>query len=143
MTIPTFDYDAAFASTPSLWRDEGLHWHGYTWRGPGRDFADDRLRHDAASEVTPSIVRDWLKKNPRLIRATFTTPEQAAEWLREQWEPVVRDALYPVPDWMKGDSRYQCAIHEMAAGGDISWGLWVKGQSMVSMSVVGTPDGCH
>jgi hypothetical protein len=143
VTIPAFDYEAAIASPPSRWKAEGLHWHAYSWRGTGSDWGNDSMRSNDSSEITPTATRAWLRKNPRLIRATFTTPQDAVEWLREQWEPAARDALTPLPDWANTDFRFRLATYDLAAGNDVSWAMWIKGQSVVSMSVIGTSDGCH
>ncbi|TDC58583.1 hypothetical protein E1281_01130 [Actinomadura sp. KC345] len=143
VTIPTFDYDAMYATEPTVWRERGLHWHCYSWRGTGRDWADDKMRADDQAEITPSAVRAWLRKNPRLIRATFSTPEDAAAWSLEQWSKARAEALTPVPEWVTDANQEAMTVYDLRCGTDVSKGLWVKGPSMVSWSVVGTSDRCH
>lgn len=142
-TISTFDYDAVMARRPVIWQERRLHWHCYTWRGSGAQWADDSARHNDASDITPSIIRDWLKKSDRLIRSVYHNPDDAVQWLQEQWEKVRNEALTPIPDWYSDESRLQFAAHDLCSGNDISWGLWIKGPSMVSMSIVGTDGPCH
>ncbi|MGH3241013.1 MAG: hypothetical protein ACRDNL_11590 [Spirillospora sp.] len=143
VTVLAFDYDAIYATEPTVWNEKGLHWHAYSWRGNGKDWADDKLRHDDQADITPSMVRAWLKKNPRLVRATFATPEDAAAWSMEQWTRARAEALTPVPDWYTDESQAARTLYDLRVGADLAKGLWVKGPSMVSWSVVGTADRCH
>lgn len=89
------------------------------------------------------MVRAWLRKNPRLIRATFSTPEDAAAWSMEQWRRAQSEALTPVPDLYTDESQAARTLYDLRAGTDLAKGLWVKGPSMVSWGVIGTSDRCH
>lgn len=143
VTVPVFDYDAMYATEPTVWKERGLHWHCYSWRGTGKDWADDALRHNDQADITPSMVRAWLRKNPRLIRATCSTPEEAAAWSMDQWRRARAEALTPVPEWYADDSQERRTLYDLRSGTDLAKGLWVKGPSMVSWGVVGTADRCH
>lgn len=143
VTVPPFDYDAMYAKEPTVWKERGLHWHCYSWRGSGADWANDSLRHSDSADITPSAVRAWLRKNPRLIRTTCSTPEEAADWAMTQWTRARAEALTPVPDWISDDNHRRAVLYDLRCGNDLAKGLWVKGPSMVSWGVVGTSDGCH
>lgn len=141
MTFPSVDWDALLSSPSRRWRERGLHWHCYTWRGSGKDWADDQARNSASAEVTPSMVRDWLKKPSKLIRATHSIPEDAVTWLRQVWTPVTQEALNESSiDW---EFRYKVALYDLRAGNDLSWGMWTRGPSMMSVGIVGTAERCH
>lgn len=142
VTIPTFDYASMYAQTPTVWRDRGLHWHAYSWRGTGREWADDAQRGSHSADVTPTAVRDWLKRPSRQIRATHATPDDAAAWVLENWTRARNEALNPVPEWAE-DERLAATLYTLRCGNDVSNALWVRGPSIVSWTVVGTSDGCH
>ncbi|WP_242890849.1 hypothetical protein [Actinomadura litoris] len=142
-TIPPFDFDAMYAKVPTVWKERRLHWHCYSWRGTGADWANDSLRHTDSADITPSAVRAWLQKPQRLIRQICSTPEEAAEWEMKQWTRARAEALTTVPDWVSDDSHERASLYELRSGNDLSQGLWVKGQSMVSWAVIGTADACH
>ncbi|WP_344903887.1 hypothetical protein [Actinomadura meridiana] len=143
VTVPPFDYEAMYAKEPTVWREKGLHWHCYSWRGNGKDWGDDKLRHDDQADITPSMVRGWLRKNPRLIRLTCSTPEEAAAWSMQEWTRARAEALTPVPDWITDESQERMALHDLRSGNDLAKGLWVKGPSMVSWGIIGTSEHCH
>ncbi|TDD69786.1 hypothetical protein [Actinomadura rubrisoli] len=139
--VGAVDWDSIVDTPSGRWMELGLHWHCYTWRGAGKDWGDDSARHNDSSEVTPSVVRNWLKKNPRLIRATHSSPEEAVGWLRELWTPVINEAMHPSSaDW---EFRYKLALYDLSVGTDLSWSEWVRGPSVISVGIVGTNERCH
>ena len=143
VTIPAFDYAAMYRQEPTVWRELGLHWHAYSWRGDGRTWADDAQRGSDTADVTPTAVRDWLKRPGRQIRGTFATPEEAAAWVVENWTRARAEALTPVPEWVDEAEQAAAVLYTLRCGNDISRGVWVRGQSMFSFAMVGTSGGCH
>ena len=143
LTVPAFDYAAMYRQEPAVWHERGLHWHAYSWRGDGRTWADDAQRGSDTADVTPTAVRDWLRRPSRQIRDTFSTPEDAAAWIADNWVRSRAEALNPVPEWVVDDEQHEAVLYALRCGNDISRGVWVRGPSMFSFSVVGTSDGCH
>jgi len=142
--IEPFDYDAMPATAPTRWRDLGLHWHCYAWRGTGEDWNDEALRQDPASPLPPTQIRDWLAKPASMVRAVEHTPESAAEWLRGRWMPLTRDALYGDPEgFLTSDYRWALALYDLRSGADIYWTLWTKGPTIHALAVIGTSNACH
>jgi hypothetical protein len=102
----------------------------------GRQRAPQRRRRDHP-------VRDWLKKPSRLIRLAPVTPEDTAEWLIRQWQNATAEALHAIPEWHNEQDRLRFSLHDLRSGNDLSWALWVKGPSIVSMGAIATPEKCH
>ncbi|MFF4330681.1 hypothetical protein ACFYZT_29760 [Streptomyces sp. NPDC001591] len=64
-----------------------LHWHAYAYTG--------RREDTPTNAEAPLDADDWLRRSPDEIVATFTEPEQAAAWMRQQ--------LRAYPPWSEGD----------------------------------------
>lgn len=139
--VARFDIDAMVSHEPTDWQTRGIHWHCYNWRGSGKEWADDQARGDDNADITPTVVKAWLRKPARLIRATPKTPEDAVQWLRAQWAEHRANALHPVT-WDE-DFRFKLATYDLRCANDLSWALWLKGGSIVSLGIVGTAERCH
>ncbi|GAA2119684.1 hypothetical protein [Actinomadura alba] len=139
MTLPAFDHE--YWRTPREdWTHLGYHWHCYSWTGDGRMIANDAARRDPATELPPTVIREWLGKADRIIRKSPRTPDDAVAWLRREYEravPQLGAQALDIPDEM----RFGRALHDLQCGNDISWGFWLTGgSSYVSMAVVATAE---
>ncbi|GAA3508384.1 hypothetical protein [Actinomadura keratinilytica] len=144
MTTRPFDYDAFLSSTPDRWRELGLHWHCYGWRGTGEEWSDEAQRQDPSSFLPPTSVRDWLGKPARMLRAVEHTPEDALAWLRDQWTPLTSDALHGDPHgFLTGETRWRLALCDLRNGADVYWTLWTAGPYLHAFAVIGTSASCH
>ncbi|QFG25408.1 hypothetical protein [Actinomadura sp. WMMB 499] len=141
ITIPPFDYEKAVETLSGRWEELGLHWHCYTWRGTGAQYADDTARSLDSSDVAPIDVRAWLRKNQRLVRAAPKSPEEGLEWLQGFWNPIIEEAMHRgTEDW---PFRYRSAVNSLSHGTDLTWSMWVRGPSLVIVGIIGTAERCH
>ncbi|GAA4079907.1 hypothetical protein [Actinomadura miaoliensis] len=144
MTTKPFDYEALLSTTPTRWRELGLHWHCYTWRGTGEEWDDEAQRQDLSSSLPPTAVRGWLGKPARMMRAVEHTPESAVAWLRAQWTPLTPDALHGDPEgFLTSETRWRLALYDLRSGVDVYWTLWTTGPSLHAFAVIGTSTPCH
>ena len=120
------------------------HWHCYAWTGSGADWANDNQRREPSSSLPPTAVRAWLNKPRTMLRHIAYTPDEALTWLREQFEPLAERTLYPELQTQRDiEFRYQLVLADLMCGNDVMWGEWVKGPSISTLAVVGTPEHCH
>lgn len=142
MKIPAFDYDAYWRdATRDDWRQEQLHWHCHLSRMDGAVYGDEPARRDSATEYAPKVIRDWLHKPAHTIRATPATPEEAIQWLRQQW-----DAIKPLPgeiNWIPEETRLGIALYDLRCGNDVCWGFWLGSSAHLHLAIVGTNRACH
>lgn len=137
--LPAFDHDY-WRRPRDDWTRLGIHWHCYTWTGDGRAIANDAARRDPATELPPTVVREWLSKPDRLIRQSPKSPEDAVAWLQREFDrhtPQLGAQATDIP----AETRFGMALHDLQCGTDLSWGFWLAGgSSYLSMAVVGTAD---
>jgi hypothetical protein len=88
VTIPAYDFDAALDTEPTVWRERGLHYHAYSWRGDGKSMQDNETgRHDPATELPPVLIREWLRKPQQ------ESPQASSQRSRDHplvWHPPIR-----------------------------------------------------
>lgn len=143
VSIAPFDYDAYWRRPRDDWRDRGLHWHCYTSRMDGATFGNDLVREDPNTDAAPKIVRDWLRKPARTLQHVATTPDDAVEWLRGQWESI-KPSAGEAATAIDPETLFGRALYDLSCGTDICWGYWISGGSThVQMAVVGVADTCH
>lgn len=147
MDIPVFDYDAYWRDGDGVrdstaWRDQGLHWHGYLWRGGAADYGDEPARRDLGTELPPKLLADWLRKPARTVRTTATTPEEMAEWLRNEWRKA-RSQLGPDATAIDETSRFGRALHDLRRGQPVCWGGWLGPSTFWHVAAIPTAAACH
>jgi len=119
-----FDHDYWRHQTPTTWRERDLHWHCFSWQGtPPKD--GDRRNPQLA--VPPIEIKHWLLKPPTMLARAVHTPEEAADWLKDQPQP-------PEPG-----AAVERALHELRVGNNVIWGFWLPSQAFTSIAVVGVP----
>lgn len=71
------------------------HWHAYTYTGHQRP--PDRDARDPNSATPPLVVADWLNKPRSMLAGTFTTVDDAMDWLTKQLSetPPLTTAIPP------------------------------------------------
>jgi hypothetical protein len=104
----------------------GLHWHGYLWIGRGsllESYKTQAQRNPGtlefdSSDLPPESTRHYLLKRRRLL-GTFTTPVEAAAWMRRQWDENTPTSTHLDPD----DSQQ---YHEVTLSHqkDSIWSWW-------------------
>jgi hypothetical protein len=140
VTIAPFDYDAALATVPTTWRDRGMHFHAYSWRGDGRAFLDnDAGRNDPGTELPPNMVHEWLRKPQRLLRGAFITPDEAAEWMRVRYTEVAGELAGDIADALPPDRRALYTLHDLRCGNDVVIGHWLRGGGFIHLAVLSVP----
>lgn len=135
-TIPPFDVDAMVAKEPSTWRERGLHFHCYMWRGAGTSLMKDAERRDPASDLPPERTREWLRKPRRLQLATPPDPETATAWLLERFEAAAPDIKGSYPGGDDPGFRRRLALYQLRSGADITWGFWLRGSQFLHLTVL-------
>lgn len=137
MSIPACDYDAILASEPTTWRDRGVHYHAYSWRGDGKALQDnEQARADLAAEAPPMHVRDWLGKPQRLMRAAPLTPEDAAAWLRTEYQLIAAQLQGTA---VGVEERMRTKLHDLRCGNDTVIAEWLRGGQMAYLVVLSVP----
>lgn len=134
MSIPACDYDTILASQPTTWRDRGLHYHCFSWRGDGKSMLDsEQARQDLSSEMPPTRVRDWLRKPARMLRTATTTPDDAAAWLRQEYEQVLPQLAGNV---VGVEERSRLQLYSLRCGNDTVVLEWLRGGTMIYLAVL-------
>ncbi|HTJ72789.1 MAG TPA: hypothetical protein VL551_34945 [Actinospica sp.] len=116
---PDINWDEEFRTEPLT----GIHWHGFFWKGPAARKFSMRYqveRTPGTSEFetgdTPAeAVSDNLLR-PRLVRATFTSADDAADWMRAQY-----DENRPASDYRNPDDTQWYMRKSIERGGDPVW----------------------
>ncbi|NYI07171.1 hypothetical protein [Allostreptomyces psammosilenae] len=142
------DHEVWRTARPTRWRELGLHWHAYSWRGDGMELviAEDSRRMPAVrgNDLPPFVVKEWLDKPDRLIRAVLWTPEGGAQWLGKEFRAVA-DEMRPAEQraFVSDERRFGMAEYELACGNDVVWGFWLGERTFLTLAVVGTTSaGC-
>jgi hypothetical protein len=143
MTVPAFDHDYWRAHEPVVWTERKLHWHCYGWRGSAESWNDPVARRSESSDIAPFVVRLWLERPARMIRAVAATPEEGVTWLRGQWAQYGHEMVADRPEWIPDKTRFGIAVYDLRCGNDICWGFWLSGGGVVSIAVVGLAAPCH
>jgi hypothetical protein len=137
-----------------------VHIHAYSWLGEKEMFDRDALRRlpdrprppvtaedeeyyralldtFRRSELPPMRVAHWLLKSPRLIRATFEEPKDAAAWLgRELTEHAPGFFSRQEADTARLSRLIASAADTLARGGDVSVGYYLGRTSFLSLALV-------
>ncbi|MGP3983929.1 hypothetical protein [Streptomyces sp. KR80] len=123
------------------------HCHAYAWVGPRWLFDKEGERRPeypaafAASEVTPLRPAQWLRKPRRMIRSTFTDPEEAAAWIRARTEEVVPSLLHPEEAESPPLARREAVAADMLRwGGDVVWGFHLRDGRFASYALICCPN---
>ena len=137
MTIPACDYGAILATQPTTWQDRGLHYHCFSWRGDGQAMqANETARNDPSSEAPPGRVRDWLAKPARLLRGAYQTPDDAAAWLRAEYEPLVPQIWGDIGQAITVDELMRMKVYDLRCGTDVVIVRWLRGGSLAHLAVL-------
>ncbi|GAA5068618.1 hypothetical protein HNP84_008412 [Thermocatellispora tengchongensis] len=120
-----------------------MHWHAYTWTGPGADRGREAERRPdspefATSPLPPMRTGDWLVKPASRIAGTFTDLQRATVWLAEQYK--MAEGLFLHPDRIGLAERLEHAADMLARGVDVQWGEWLQGGRFVTVGVVCCPN---
>ncbi|MCC9310458.1 hypothetical protein LN042_25885 [Kitasatospora sp. RB6PN24] len=109
----------------------GLHFHGFLWRGAGgllESYKQQINRNPGrpefmASDLPPEAVRHYLLKANR-VAGTFRSAEEAAAWMREQWDEQAPRVTHEDPDNTRG-------YHEvvLSHGRETVWAWWYPDSS--------------
>lgn len=146
MTIAPFDYDywrdGQGVRDSAAWREQGLHWHGYTWRGTSADYGNEPARRDLSTDLPPKELADWPRKPGRCLRIAASTPEEMTDWLRGQWH-AVRDQLGQEATAIDEEARFGRALYDLRCGGAVCWGGWLGSATVWHVAAVPTAAGCH
>lgn len=135
--IPDFDYGAMLAAEPTIWRERGLHYHAYSWRGDGKAMQENEVaRADVGSELPPQPIRVWLRKPQRLLRAAPLTPEEAMAWLRAEYEPLAAQLAGDVGEFLPVAERMRLKIYDLRCGNDTVIEEWLRGGVLVHLAVI-------
>ncbi|GAA5047167.1 hypothetical protein HNP84_000426 [Thermocatellispora tengchongensis] len=120
-----------------------MHWHAYTWIGPGDDRGREAERRPdspefATSPLPPMRTGDWLVKPASRIAGTFSQVQDATAWLAEQYKAA--EGLFLHPDRIGLDERLEQARDLLARGVDVQWGEWLTGGRFITVGVVCCPN---
>ncbi|MEV1009161.1 hypothetical protein [Streptomyces sp. NPDC049881] len=139
-----------------------MHHHGYTWLGDKKTFDKESIRRPPpaqppagsgdtdvrdryreavavfpASDVPPLQTAHWLMKPPALIRGTWDEPKDAGAWLEARLaEQAPRFASPGDADAARLVILVKAAIDQLAWGGDVSLGHYLKGALFHSAALV-------
>ncbi len=126
------------------------HWHGYAWLGPAVEMDLEAPRRPglapiepgnaavfAASEVPPLELAHWLLRPPQQVKATFTDPDAAADWLRDQVLPHLAAMASPrEADPVRLERVRARAARTLRAGGSEAFGHYLTGARFLSVSAI-------
>lgn len=141
VTISAPDYDTLLASEPDTWQRRGLHFHAYSWRGDGKAMQDNEpSRGDPAGDLPPLAVRDWLAK-PRLMSGEYDTPDDAAEWLRGEYEPLIPQIWGDIGQAIGVEQLMRMAVYDLRCGTDTMVARWLRGGTIAYLVVLAVPAG--
>ncbi|MEV1006041.1 hypothetical protein [Streptomyces sp. NPDC049881] len=115
------------------------HVHAFSWLGPRADLDRERERRADSPSFTavgtpPMRVADWLRKPRPYVRATFTEPSGAVDWLIRQASDV------GVAVWPSPGVRGRNALGVLGWGGDVAWGLYGPGVRYLALALVSCPN---
>lgn len=121
--------------------DPSTHFHGYSWRGPTADLANEYARRSEnpdfrTSKLPPSFVRDWFLRQPS---ATWEDVDPAIEWLSQGYRSV-EDQIRNPADWFGLETRQQWVRKELENGQEVVWSLPLKGDVTAAWYVIVCPD---
>jgi hypothetical protein len=113
-----------------------LHWHGYSWSGGSVPDSQRRPEPDVgfrSNDYPPLVTGHWLLKPKRLVQGTWTDPDSAVLWLREQYEAA------PEPNGPELETRLWHAADGLPRGNDATWAYWLPSGRFVHLTVVSCP----
>lgn len=141
MTIAPFDHDY-WRSERDDWTHLGIAWRCFLTSCDGVTWAKDSVRRDPSSEAPPLQIREWLNKPSRLLKNRASTPADAIEWLRTQFELYAPQMYGQQASYVEPEVRFGRALHDLQVGSDVAWEFWTNGGStMVSMAILAVSDG--
>ncbi|MFI9202657.1 hypothetical protein [Streptomyces sp. NPDC053048] len=126
----------------------GVHHHAYMWLGSGADYGNDSIRRRSneqfsSTSVAPIEPANWLLKNPRFIKGTYSESEidKALAW----FESVVKAHAESIPDHAREEDTIRNQLEgvrqSMKDGRDAVGGWWYKdGRTFLSVSLVACPN---
>ncbi|WP_405643397.1 hypothetical protein [Streptomyces uncialis] len=139
-----------------------MHHHGYTWIGEKTAFDNEALRRPphphppppplpadpaaqrlteryrevvtafTTTELPPIQTAHWLLKPSTLVHGTWTQPEEAVEWLRQQ----LAEPPHGLNTNTDPASWETASVERLSWGGDISLGHYLGGTLFRSLAVV-------
>jgi hypothetical protein len=125
---------------PTVWRERGLHYHAYSWRGDGKTMQDNETgRHDPATDLPPVLIREWLAKPQRLLRAAPLTPEDAARWLLAEYETVRPQLAGDIGEAITPAELARMKVYDLRCGNDVVIAHWLRGGGFVHLAVLSVP----
>ncbi|NUQ98309.1 MAG: hypothetical protein HOY79_17755 [Streptomyces sp.] len=141
-----------------------MHFHAYTSRVPGH-LANGSPESEPGTAKTslgdkaeyiptaglgdfyrsthpPRVTRRWLLRDPKLIGATCTTADEAAEWLGRwiQASPRRDGSYFPGESWETELSQsVEYARGRLAGGCDVVKGFYTPGGEYLSATLIACP----
>lgn len=139
MSIQPFDHDY-WRTERDDWKHLRIRWKCFQTSCDGVVFAKDSDRRDPSRETPPLRVREWLGKPARCLKHQPTTPEDAVDWLRNQFDLYAPQMAGQQATYVDPEVRFGRARYDLQVGNDIVWGFWVNGAAtMLSMAVIALP----
>ncbi|MEV7966309.1 hypothetical protein AB0O34_10040 [Sphaerisporangium sp. NPDC088356] len=119
-----------------------MHFHSYSWTGPGDDQRREGERrpfHPAfqTSTLPPMRTCDWLLKPRTRIDSSPATVAEALGWLAGRYQAVESSFWRPADEAHIGlDFRLAVAEESLAGGVDVQWGIWLQAGRFITAGVV-------
>nr|WSY57895.1 hypothetical protein OG999_29855 [Streptomyces sp. NBC_00886] len=139
-----------------------MHHHGYLWTGPKHRFDQEALRRPPHPEPPPAGSRPeliqryrevaadfpvsdlppletayWLIKPRSLVRGTWGEAKEAAAWLGEQLAQYTHRFTSEAERDVGRLTRFvNSAAEHLAAGADVSFGVYLERPSYLSLALV-------
>lgn len=125
MTATPIDWRAYLQGPPV----PGIHYHGYLWTGRGSLLESYKTQDQRApgksefdtSDLPAEATRHNLLRR-RLLKGTWASPEEAAAWMRAQWDLQTPTVTHHEP----GNTEL---YHEVTLSHqkDTTWSWWFPG----------------
>ncbi|MFE6871945.1 hypothetical protein ACFVFS_36070 [Kitasatospora sp. NPDC057692] len=82
-------------------------------------------------------VKYWLRKSPRLIRATLKTVDEAVDWMAGE----LAQHPYPESYGSSDDARLRFVRDTLSltAGNDVVWGWYPNASQYISRALIACP----
>lgn len=102
---------------------EGIHWHGFFWRGPAAQIYMYKHQSERTAgtpefrsgDTPPEMLAHHLLR-PRLVRGTFTAPDDVVDWMHQQWKENEPETSHRQPSRMLGYCHRMLTL-----GKDVVW----------------------
>ncbi|WP_248961264.1 hypothetical protein [Sphaerisporangium perillae] len=119
-----------------------MHFHAYSWTGPGEEQSREGERRPShpefrTSALPPMRTCDWLLKPAGRIDASPATVADALDWLAGRYRAAEPSFLDPASEARIGlDFRLKGAEESLVHGVDVQWGIWLRAGRYVTLAVI-------